>query len=97
LIRAIYDMAQARRNSQVHRGQLGVSVNSKHSWPIGVDRYTDFKTYSHAAARHGYVILGTDNVLQNGYEWIRSTGKLEQACGGESQRVISRSLWTSSR
>lgn len=97
MIKAIFDMAQTKGNPQVHRGQLGASVNTKHSWPIGADKYADFKTYSHAAARHGYIILGTDNVLQNGFEWIRSTGKLEQACGGESQRVILPSLCMSSR
>jgi hypothetical protein len=85
-------MAQLKGNPQVHRGQLGASVNTKHSWPIGADKYADFKTYSHAAARHGYIILGTNNVLQNGYEWIRSTGKLEQACGGGCQGNIMRSI-----
>lgn len=83
LVKAILKLAERRGSPKVARSQVGVFLNSSHSWPIGFGRYTDFKHYTHSASRFGYVLLGSDDVTRTGHEWIQSTGTLERACGGE--------------
>ena len=83
LVKAILKLAERRGSPKVSRSQVGVFLNSSHSWPIGSGRYTDFKHYTHSASRFGYVLLGSDDVTRTGHEWIQSTGVLERACGGK--------------
>jgi hypothetical protein len=78
-------MSQRKDDPKISRGQLGAFLSARYGWPIGLDRYADFKKYSRAAARHGYVTLGLDSAIGSDSEWIKSTGRLENACGGEAK------------
>lgn len=84
LVKALHHLGETRFGNRVLRSTLGSALKLSPACPIGSPAYPDFRRYVELAERGGFVQSGYNKARD---AWVRSTGKLERACAGESSIV----------